>query len=534
MQSLLFTIALLTCIGFCVGEFEDDELHVVWSDGAPVTAEDLDLARQRVERELQLFVIGADAYGFNLTNNPALIHPYATSELVFNITSLIGATLETPYVHRHYFYLWATCYEVLACINGWQSYFGEDTCPGPPGREFTPIELTIAIAYAQNQRAASKFYYYTEPYDELFQKYSYDPDDNSTDISTPAGFGNVIGKKIYEYYVHDGYNEDGTITRMVNPMPFDDFSGYAPVNSPEELVYPLRWQPLKESDGRGFFYFQQHVAPFIPFVKLHAVTQEEMMGMKVEWPYATERDSKELKEEDVVNIRNQAQELFDISANLTEVQKLLTYFFDSKTRSLGFLIFNSLSLVYTPEQLKNDSLIFWGQQGYITALHDSTVVVWKEKLRHDAVRPTSIIEYLLDNEQVTAWGGENNDMATQMKAKEFVSYLRTMPHSEYPSGSACVCEASIGFAREFTGVDVFDKPYSIVFLPGGPNVAPTMQLSKTTVVFVRSHSELSRLCAESRLWGGFHFRPAIEAGADLCKGIGKLVNDRLYAKIHST
>eukprot|EP01026_Neomeris_dumetosa_P053705 TRINITY_DN47_c0_g2_i1.p1 TRINITY_DN47_c0_g2~~TRINITY_DN47_c0_g2_i1.p1 ORF type:complete len:540 (-),score=55.38 TRINITY_DN47_c0_g2_i1:552-2171(-) len=532
MVILLYAVIFLAGVSLAKAEYEDDELHVLWSDGAKVTSQDLELARFYLEREYNFLTIGigTEAYGLNLTTNPTYLHAFTSSKKAAEIAIFAGANLETPYVHRLYFYQWATCYEVMACINGWQSLFNENICPGPPGREFTPVEQTIAMAYAQNQRIGAELYLYEPVMAEFFELYGYDPDNNSTDLSTAAGFGNVIGKQIFDYYRNDGYNEDGALTRKVNPMPFDDYSGYAPVNSPEELTYPLRWQPLKESDGRGFFYYQQHVTPFIPFVKLHALTQEEMMGMKVEWPYASDRDSKELREEDVVAIREYAQELFELSANLTEVQKLLTYFFDSKVRSLGFLVITVLPLLYTTEQIKNDSLVNLGQQGYITALHDSTVVVWKEKLRHDAVRPTSIIEYLLDNEEVLAWGGDGNDTTRQIQAKEFVSYLRTMPHSEYPSGSACACEASIGFIREFYGVDELEKPYSVVFIEGAVNTNPKIQLSKPTVVLFRSLSELSRICAESRLWGGFHFRPAIEAGTKLCKGIGKIVNDRLAAK----
>lgn len=36
------------------------------------------------------------------------------------------------------------------------------------------------------------------------------------------------------------------------------------------------------------------------------------------------------------------------------------------------------------------------------ALHDSVLEAWKEKLRHDLVKPTTLVRHLMEGKKVTA------------------------------------------------------------------------------------------------------------------------------------
>eukprot|EP01026_Neomeris_dumetosa_P001172 TRINITY_DN10288_c1_g1_i4.p2 TRINITY_DN10288_c1_g1~~TRINITY_DN10288_c1_g1_i4.p2 ORF type:complete len:180 (-),score=17.18 TRINITY_DN10288_c1_g1_i4:418-957(-) len=167
--------------------------------------------------------------------------------------------------------------------------------------------------------------------------------------------------------------------------------------------------------------------------------------------------------------------------------------------------------------------------GYSATLHDSTVMVWSEKLRHDLVRPTSIIKYVFGDELVMA-SGHLGKVATKIKASEFQPYVRTMPHSEFPSGSACICEAIADYFRQVQGgKDKLEPPFSVVFLKGSSPIEPGIVPSKDTVVLFHSLSEISRTCAQSRLWGGMHFSPSPPASVKLCSGIGKIA----YAFVES-
>ena len=55
-----------------------------------------------------------------------------------------------------------------------------------------------------------------------------------------------------------------------------------------------------------------------------------------------------------------------------------------------------------------------------------------------------------------------------LTGNEYRSYIKTMQHSDYPSGSACYCAAWTTALREALGTDTFD--FSITF-PNGPSLA---------------------------------------------------------------
>jgi hypothetical protein len=79
--------------------------------------------------------------------------------------------------------------------------------------------------------------------------------------------------------------------------------------------------------------------------------------------------------------------------------------------------------------------------GYTSSEHDVVLLAWKEKVRHDLIRPTSLVQALGD-EEVTSFAGMH-------KAKDWAPYIREMPHAEYPSGSGCICLAVAQFIDAF-------------------------------------------------------------------------------------
>ncbi|CAN0334589.1 unnamed protein product, partial [Ectocarpus sp. 8 AP-2014] len=79
-----------------------------------------------------------------------------------------------------------------------------------------------------------------------------------------------------------------------------------------------------------------------------------------------------------------------------------------------------------------------------------------------------ICRHLLGDELVEAYAGPDQGVRN-VKASEWDPFIRTMPHSEYPSASACVCENARDFARQvenFLGNDKI-KP-ALQFPPGPP------------------------------------------------------------------
>lgn len=66
------------------------------------------------------------------------------------------------------------------------------------------------------------------------------------------------------------------------------------------------------------------------------------------------------------------------------------------------------------------------------------------QIRHDLPRPTTMVKLELGDTLVEAYAGADKGVQT-MKASEWEPFVRTMPHSEYPSTSSCLCQVYLFF-----------------------------------------------------------------------------------------
>jgi hypothetical protein len=111
-------------------------------------------------------------------------------------------------------------------------------------------------------------------YVPLMKQLGYDPNDDSIDIETPAGIGNVACGVVLEFRRHDKSNQLGDLAQG----PYSDWTDYRPVNSPGTVpasasfakpLNPERWQPLTYTDSSGNLVLQMfagaqwcYVTPF--------------------------------------------------------------------------------------------------------------------------------------------------------------------------------------------------------------------------------------------------------------------------------
>ena len=96
---------------------------------------------------------------------------------------------------------------------------------------------------------------------------------------------------------------------------------------------------------------------------------------------------------------------------------------------------------------------------------DAIVIAWREKIAHNKVRPTTVVHELLGNEVVNTYGGPNRGGPRDIPAKEWQPFIRTMPHAEYPSASACICTSYSETFALLTGSD--DIAFPLVHLVEG-------------------------------------------------------------------
>ncbi|HET7209076.1 MAG TPA: hypothetical protein VFI95_21040, partial [Terriglobales bacterium] len=90
-------------------------------------------------------------------------------------------------------------------------------------------------------------------YIPLMKQLGYDPNDDSTDIETPTGIGNVACAAVLEFRHHDKSNQLGDLAQG----PYSDWSGYTPKNKPASVPVALpvadpdHWQPLTYVNSTG-------------------------------------------------------------------------------------------------------------------------------------------------------------------------------------------------------------------------------------------------------------------------------------------
>lgn len=385
-----------------------------------------------------------------------------------------------------------------------------------PAVERTQRNKNIAMLYASYRLMNSLQPRFAATWRGMLTSVGLNPDDTSEDLTTPVGIGNVAGRHVVADRERDGMNqlgdEGGT---EFHRRPYADYTGYKPVNTPERLFDPSRWQPLVSTTGFGTFTSQQFITPQWGRTKAYSYTNPRRFNAP------PPRDS---RIENFAAYRAQAVDVLTRQAGLTDDQKMLAEFFDNKLNSLGFAAF----FIIQTRGMSLDDLVIYD---FLTnmAAFDGGIATWKEKVQFDTVRPTSAIRHLFRNGRIQAWGGPGQG-TVQMKGEEWRSYLNTGNHPEYPSGSACFCAAHAQASRRYLGSDAFGLAVPVaagssVVEPGVTPASPTMVGPWNTF------TDFENACATSRVLGGVHFQAAVDEGLALCRPIGDTAFEFLDRKV---
>ena len=337
----------------------------------------------------------------------------------------------------------------------------------------------------------------------------------------PRIIGQIVMLEIDEYHDTDGWNSKGTLTYdhktgaptecTANCAPFSDTTGYFPRNHPKYFDTPptvltgndIYWQPLVEVTNQGSFVRQDHVTPHIGYTAHPLLLSEFKETADPGYDYLAES---------VLLL----QRLADLTGDNVRQEKIK--FYDNKLAVRHLIQFSFIDEV--PELTFEDFLMFL--IGISSVEHDAVVSCWREKVRHDRVRPTTVVQTQNDIIVDTFNPAPGATTPASIAARDFVPYIRTMPHSEYPSGSAAICTGYADFTDLFTteyfGVklDLFEVNDVEHDFCKNYGVACTASFS------VDGTTELAEECGESRLWSGVHFGASIPAGKELGDGLGEL------------
>jgi len=256
---------------------------------------------------------------------------------------------------------------------------------------------------------------------------------------------------------------------------------------------------MLEQDSRGFFAKQQHVAAFLQNASRDDLVLTTMPSMD-----SVSRPS--------YNYTNEVHQLEMRLQSLSPMQLTEITFFDGKL-NLAFGMLATLMLAYgaTAEEMLLHSF------GETSVVHDSGVAVWKKKLLTSRIRPTTLIQSVHPERSFKLWDNQT------VQGKHFQARIRVMPHSEFPSGSSCVCQTieefvttlwpfllSVPYAAEATPVIL--PSTSLAIIPG------TLQPNPSSSGYTAT--SLNERCGATRLEGGMHFSQAVPAGTHLSTGMG--------------
>ena len=385
----------------------------------------------------------------------------------------------------------------------------------------TTRNINTAVLYASYRVFLSLLPSHADTWRAMLSDVGLNPDDDSTDASTPVGLGNLGGQGVVTGRENDGMNQlgyEGGI--LYNPTPYRDYTGYEPVNTAYEFKNPSRWQPDLQRQGTGLYKIQQFVTPQYAFVEPYSY------GDPGEFYFPPPKKSRKAPK---APYKEQADEVLAASANLDDVQKLKAELFDNKILSLGF------SAVFAA-QSRGLSLLDFIHLDFLTnmAAFDAGIAVWKWKREYDAVRPFSAIRYIYGDDPVTAWGGPEQGTVIDLPASQWKSYLEEADHPEYPSASSCFCAAHAQAARLFLGTDDLTVngtfPGFVAPRPAGSSrIEPGFTPAQDTDLVFSTWTQFAADCGQSRVWAGVHFQSAVDESLSRCSVFGDLAFDYLNA-----
>ena len=386
-----------------------------------------------------------------------------------------------------------------------------------PPAERTADRKAEAVSYAAWIALRDLFPSETALFDGLLTEQGFAPALPAAGSSGPAAVGAEAAGAVLAFRHHDGSNQLGDLA----PGAYADYTGYAPVNPPEPaaVVDPNRWQPLQVSDGAGGFVVQKYTTPQWGLVTPFALASGDELRPEAPVTYPS------------ADYLEQAQELIDISANLTDEQKATAeYFADGPSSEFPpghwclFAQSAARRLGYTLDQ---DVRLFFAVGN---ALLDASIAAWDAKRAYDSVRPVTAIHYLYTIHalgQIEAWGGPcagTQTIPASLWRPYQLATVVTPPFPEYFSGHSVFSAAAAEVLRSFTGSDTLDASFVIPAgtFRGEPGCGP-----KDDVVLVfPTFSSAADAAGMSRRYGGIHFRDGDLTG----RATGRVVGAKAWAK----
>jgi hypothetical protein len=209
--------------------------------------------------------------------------------------------------------------------------------------------------------------------------------------------------------------------------------------------------------------------------------------------------------------QQQCREVYETSLKLTGEQKAIADFWDCNpfaTQTIGHMAYSvkkispaghwiGITGVAIKKRKDNFSSAIRIYSMVAIGIYDAIICAWDEKYRSNYIRPITAIQ--------------------RFHSPTWQPHLQTPPFPEYPSGHSVISNAAATvltffFGENFAFADDVEKPYGL------------------PVRNFRSFTQAADEAAISRLYGGIHFKEAIENGRVMGRNVGQLVLEKLAVK----
>lgn len=369
-----------------------------------------------------------------------------------------------------------------------------------PKVEHTLSNKQTAISYAAYH---SLVFVYPESKDWLTKQMTqlgYDPNLAVTDPRTPVGVGITAARAVIDFRRHDGANQLGDEAGG-SGEPYSDYTWYQPVNPPDRIIDPDRWQPIEFTMPDGSKQTPGFLTPH--WYRVRPFVLERSDQFRPEPPPKTTTNDALLREQTDMVLR--------YNAELTDHQKAVVEFMRDGPRSTGqsghWLRFAQDVSRRDRHTLDQDVKLYFV---IANVAADAFISCWETKRAYDSSRPWTLIRHYYKGQTVTGWAGPSGGVA-QMPAEDWHPYsphsFITPPFPGYTSGHATVSGACSKMLELFTGSDVYG------FIEKRRHCELTeVNAGEVQTLDLPTWSATAEMAAESRALGGYHIPIDNEVG----------------------
>ncbi|WP_445384004.1 vanadium-dependent haloperoxidase [Robiginitalea sp. IMCC44478] len=388
-----------------------------------------------------------------------------------------------PVASRIYAYPNIAAYEIMALQNEkYNSLQGQvdglGSIPKPDEQAAVNYKLSALIAHIELSKRLIFSEERIETYrDSLYGRWN---DQNKREFEASRDYGLEVAEFIAGWMDQDNYKQTRTMSKFT-----------------VDTEDPARWQPTPPSYMEGIEPHWNKIRPFV----LDSASQFRPAPPP---PFSMEEGSAFYKE---------VKEVYDVSREITakgdsSEEVAIAQFWDCNpyvSVNRGHLMFATKKISPGAHWIGitkiacrkvdygfDDSVFAYAKTSI--AIADGFISCWDEKYRSNLIRPETLInEHIDDN---------------------WKPVLQTPPFPEYTSGHSVVSGAAAVTLTSIFGEDfAFDDDTELQY--GLP------------VRSFNSFIEASEEAAISRMYGGIHYRAAVEIGIDQGQSLGRFINDQL-------